>query len=118
MSFPSSVRIGGITYEVHVISRLRDEQDVLGRALCHKQILEIDAGLSVDAQAATLLHEVVHAILYQTGHDDHMEPHIRALGYGLLVFMQDNAELVRSLIDPPSDYSDLMRYRDLLGDND
>jgi len=99
MTLPSSVLVGGVKYEVQEVSRLRDKKDSLGRAQCHRQRIKIDSGLGGDAKAATLLHEVIHAILYQTGHDEHVEPHIRALGYGLLALMRDNEEWIRAVLD-------------------
>lgn len=98
MSLPSKVQVGGVPYEVHPVRRLRDDEGVLGRCMCHLQYIELDQDLSTDAMAATLLHEVIHAILYQSGHDDHAEPQVRALGYGLLAFLRDNAEWIRGLL--------------------
>jgi hypothetical protein len=98
MSLPSEVKIGGVVYTIVPDKRLSDEYGILGRARCQVQVIELDADMARDAKAATLLHEVIHAILYQTGHDEHVEPHIRALGYGLLVFMRDNADWIRSIL--------------------
>ena len=43
----------------------------------------------------TLLHEIIHGILYQAGYNSHNENEIDALAYGLYSVLKNNSELVK-----------------------
>ena len=57
------IDILGLTYTIEE----REEYDKYGQINHDKQIIVIDKGISDDRKEQTLLHEILHALLYQIG---------------------------------------------------
>jgi hypothetical protein len=104
MSLPSKVKIGEVVYTVGEFDGLTgtgaDGESVWlnGRIRDTKAIIHIEESIDEQVKPVVLLHESLHAILLHSGQSDHDEEVIHALGYGLLAFMRDNADWIRSIL--------------------
>ncbi len=80
-----------------------NERDALGTSesdIC--RIAVRDRGVP-DGERQTLLHEIVHMVLWLTGHDrDNDEPEVQAIGVGLLQVLRANPDVVAYLLDGAS----------------
>lgn len=96
-----SVTIGPMRYAVRLARRLHsdDHTPLLGQidyAACR---IDLERGMSPQAQRATLIHEILHGILNNAGERDHDERLIDLLAYGLLDVIADNPDLVAYLTE-------------------
>ena len=109
MSVPTSVIVGPYTYTVKVdaerIKVLEKESNTELYGITTHGTLEIDLQPEVAdlVLRETLLHEVLHAVLYTTGIADRLsdknEEHlVRALSPALFSLLRDNHDLVQYLI--------------------
>ena len=100
MKIPESIRIGGVEYEVR---RERDVRD--GDRLCYGKIsfeedaiwLSTSESMGHQRTCVTMLHEILHGILYHTGTaleiDEVTEEEVvQALAKGLYQVLEDNGE--------------------------
>ena len=77
-----------------------DEADA-GCCYVAKQTMEIDTTLGPDQEKDTVMHEMIHAALHITGHDEgttlthrQEEAIVRAMGYAMVTIIKDNPHLV------------------------
>lgn len=94
----SSVKIGPFIYEITQVKDLHDFEgntkvDLWGHAKTGETKIELLDTLSNQRQIQVLWHELLHAILTQTGHDEHNEQHLDALSTGIIQLLRDNVEL-------------------------
>ena len=111
MKIPESIRIGGVEYEIRREPNVRDE----GR-LCYGRIsfeedtiwLSTSEGMGHQRTCVTLLHEILHGILYQAGtgldlDEETEEQVVLAMAKGLYQVLEDNGWRLFDLIDPDAD---------------
>ena len=98
----STVRIGGIDYEIVLDDDLLKVQNLLGSIDLASCEIRVDATLPPQSIDSTILHEAVHGILSQSGHDSEDdakdEALVTALAHGLHAFLRDNVEFVCGII--------------------
>lgn len=108
---PDGLIIGGIGYEVYWYDASAFDVDsdagwgeepdldvdqktitvqVTGHVDCDQAKIKVADKQDEQVKRVVLLHEVVHAILIQTGHPEVSEDAVRALGYGLYDFLATN----------------------------
>lgn len=93
MKIPKKVKIGGITYTVRIVDHRQIENNNVGKISPVKAEILI-AECNRQQMAATLLHEVVHGILYQLGQtEEHDEQAVEALSGALHALIVDNPEM-------------------------
>ena len=115
MSLPSEVTVGLVKYRVHEVVDLLGTGDEGESVRCNGRVRASDAAIWIDEalepqiKPITLMHEIIHAILEQSGHDDHPEGLVRCLSYGLLAFMRDNVDWVYALLNPVADKSEFLQ---------
>lgn len=91
MTFPDTIKIGALTYAVRFVDDLHDGgQDLLGwhRIDSTPKIL-IKTGMAEDLTLAVFWHDVIHAILEQTGQEQ-SEAVCHAVSYGLIALFEAN----------------------------
>ena len=98
LKIPESVRIGGVDYKVNAVPNLRRGSSLLYGEICFDECL-IDLsqtdGTGSERQKITLLHEILHGILwhYWSGEEIEKEEEIvTALSKGLFQVLKDNEE--------------------------
>ena len=57
--------------------------------------IRVGGWMSHQATAETILHEVVHGILYAAGDDEHDETLVRKVAHGVMQVIRDNPKLIR-----------------------
>lgn len=103
MRFPKSLRVNGREWKVEM-SPPEDMGAAAG--LCHysKALISISTGQDQFDTRDTLLHEALHAILYQQGRltmgNEEEEIYVRAISTGLMGVLQDNPLFAKWLIQP------------------
>ena len=89
----TTIRIGEIPYELLVVQELVDKSGVEldGRLSEGTQEMRLRNGLGVDYTRRTLVHEIVHSVLFNTGHAEQSadEDLITALVFGLAATFLD-----------------------------
>lgn len=96
----SAVRILGRLWRIRRTKGLKSE----GLTTYAKALIEVKPGLDPFERKEVVLHELMHAILYQQGREDHgcdvEETYVRPLALGILAVFQDNPELAAWLAAP------------------
>jgi hypothetical protein len=97
---PRTVYLGAADYDMREKKRL----DLLGETLNHDTRIHIKADQSPPCKRDTVLHEVLHAIVFLSGYSHDMttegeEALVRTLTPWLLAALRDNPDLVTYLLD-------------------
>lgn len=89
---PNKVKISGIDYDVQITEhQTTDEGVLLGQISYSEAVIYINEEQNDQLKAATLLHEIVHGILYHMGsemNDD--EKFVEGFSSGLHQVFKDN----------------------------
>ena len=97
------IRIGGVDFEVRVNPELSVAADACGRICVNVSRIEVEPSLSEQAQAQTILHEVLHGVartsklndIFQNTDDE--ERLIDGFAHGLLQVIRDNPDLIAEI---------------------
>jgi hypothetical protein len=95
MNIPDKVKIGGFEYDI-----IKKDAVSTGTAVCfgthsfQDLSIEISTLYPDQVQAATLIHEVLHALAYLNG-VDLKESEVEVLGNALYAFIVDNPEVFK-----------------------
>lgn len=99
MKRPREVVVGPFTYSVEwPVWAEEDGEPMSGRAEHSTLTIFVSTGLHVELQRKVLLHEIMHACVFVTGHNSSevTEEHfIRGTAFALLDVLRDNPEVVR-----------------------
>lgn len=96
---PQSIKIGGFNWVVELSKDVSNQGSVYGSTHHSSQKFFIEPGLTEQKQSQTLIHEILHAIWWQSGlgkiYDsketkDVEETVVHALSMGLHQVMKDN----------------------------
>ena len=111
IKWPTTVRVGYKTYRVEFPIRV-DHQDSLGEAAHSIGRIRVQAGMNDEETANTLLHEVLHGLVWQAVDGCSLltsaqeELVVRTFANGLCAAMRDNPQLMptiqRALVGEPS----------------
>lgn len=94
------LKIGPVVYEVKHVDQFVDEDDEdfdpkqMGGMDLNTHEIRIRRGLKQPVHVITLWHEILHALVFQSGHTV-KEGVIEALSYGIYQVIRDNEDLVR-----------------------
>jgi hypothetical protein len=83
-------RVGTIDYEVTETPDLLRKHDLMGQVTFDDGIIEIEPLLSQQRKQNVLIHELLHACLYEAGYDEQDEEQVRRLGNVLTQVLRDN----------------------------
>ena len=102
---PTAIRIGGRTWDIQYLSAERMAGN-LGLCRGDDGVLEIRAGQTPFGLRDTVLHEILHAIVYHQGRSGSApvdeETHARCTATGLMAVLQDNPLFAKWLISSAS----------------
>ena len=94
------LKILDIEFELSVNpAPIQADPNTIGRINHDKSEIWILSNLSEGVRATTLIHEVIHAILNRTGHDQIDEKLIDAISSGIHSFIVSNPELITSMLN-------------------
>lgn len=99
---PTSITVLGVEFRIELVPDLKSEGErVSGETVGEYHRIRIDAGLDIERQWQTLIHEHVHAILHVVGVGNFLDPAVeeviaQSLEYGTAhLLMQYGPQLVR-----------------------
>ena len=83
MDLLGSITIGGHKYSILLKDLVHEDDDktLYGRHMVDANIIYLNKNIEESRKKETLIHEVIHAILYNTG-QKHKEPMIEAISNG------------------------------------
>lgn len=91
------VKILGKTYNIVKAERFMDcESRTIGQIDYTKQIIRLEDKMGVETEKVTLLHEIIHGILYQLGFDDEVnnEHLVQSLATSIYQVISENKGLL------------------------
>jgi len=90
-NLPKSFRIGSVDYVVKEVEGLHDSgQELLGWVTYCVTLIRIDPNVSDSRKKNVLIHEILHAMLYEAGYDEQDEELVRRLGNVMTQVFIDN----------------------------
>jgi hypothetical protein len=99
MSIPSTVKVGGVTYDIEFKEYIEINGDRNYSGCCDYQntTIEICNDLSDERKQEVYAHELMHAIFYESGYQEQDEDMINRLGLVLNQVLSDNYNLKREI---------------------
>ncbi len=93
------VEILGVNYEIKELDIVDENPDVLGQIIYQKQLIEIKKSLPKDMKNTTILHEILHGILFHSGKQElnKNEDLIESLSNSIYQILKSNKKLITSL---------------------
>jgi Zn-dependent peptidase ImmA (M78 family) len=82
--------VGANTYHVEEVEGLVAKYEVYGQVTHTDNLVEIDSDMAKDRKANVLIHELLHAMLFEAGYDEQDEDQVRRLGNVLSQVLRDN----------------------------
>lgn len=101
MSLPDQIKVAPFTYKIKYQDDVASGADVcLGIFSYPKREIRVaTSDVHENVQAAIILHESIHAMLEHAGVREHCEHHIDAFVHGIIPFIHDNPEFIRTLLE-------------------
>ena len=96
MQIPKKLRIGAFDIPIVWVPDLELDGEACNGTWCSRNLeIKLDPAINSQHQASTLLHEIIHAILWTTGityvlSEDSEENFVAALSCGLYQVLKDN----------------------------
>lgn len=99
MLIPTNLKIGGFDWTVEKNQHVANEGSVFGTTHTHTQKFFLDPSTTDQKNEQTLIHEIVHAVMWQSGlgkrldrfNDNKLEEEIvQSLSMGLYQVLKDN----------------------------
>lgn len=88
----NQIKVGGVTYPVVEKKDIVIDGDAnfIGCCRFKDHTIELLADAGPDRKAETLIHELIHAMLFEAGYDEHDEELVKRLSKILHQVLQDN----------------------------
>jgi hypothetical protein len=86
---PASVKVGGLTYTVEVTPHISFGENYNGETLYRELKINIRP-MEPDMMYRTFIHELLHAIMDNLGHNQHDEKQIDEMAGALFALIKDN----------------------------
>ncbi|WP_110113258.1 hypothetical protein [Bacillus sp. CGMCC 1.16541] len=90
IALPHKIKIAGVDYTVGLKELIDLDGSTLGQVIYQKSDITIKQSMSDDKKAQTLIHEMLHAILYESGYKEHSEEMVDRLSITLHQVLRDN----------------------------
>lgn len=93
------VEILGVNYEIKELDIIDENPDVLGQIIYQKQQIEIKKSLKKDMKNTTIIHEMIHGILFHSGKQElnKNEDLIESLSNSIYQILKSNKKLITSI---------------------
>lgn len=85
-----TIRVGTADYSVEEVANLMQKHDLFGQVSYHDGIIELEPTLCNDRKKNVIIHELIHACLFEAGYDEQDEEQVRRLGNVLTQVLRDN----------------------------
>ncbi|UXU48947.1 MULTISPECIES: ImmA/IrrE family metallo-endopeptidase [Staphylococcus] len=73
------INVCGINYDVIQVTEVDNDPSCLGLCIYRESLIQIKNGLSTERKKQVLMHELLHAILYEAGYEEHNEEQVKSL---------------------------------------
>ncbi|MFL6479390.1 MAG: ImmA/IrrE family metallo-endopeptidase [Bacillales bacterium] len=83
-------KVGSVEYSVTETPHILRKHDLFGQVLYDECIIEIEPQLSQQRKHNVIIHELLHACLFEAGYDEQDEEQVRRLGNVLTQVLRDN----------------------------
>lgn len=93
------VEILGVDYEIKELDIVDENPNVLGQIVYQKQEIQIKKSLLKDMKNSTIIHEIVHGILFHSGKQElnEKEDLVESLSSSIYQVLKSNKKLITSL---------------------
>lgn len=90
MVIPEQVKVGAMVYKVDIVPDLHAHRELYGEVLYGNQTIRIAGDINEARQFNAFLHELTHAILFESGDIEHDEAFVRSFSNLLTQVAVDN----------------------------
>lgn len=93
------VEILGVNYEIKELDIVDENPNVLGQIIYQKQEIQIKKSLLKDMKNSTIIHEIVHGILFHSGKQElnEKEDLVESLSSSIYQVLKSNKKLINSI---------------------
>ena len=93
------VEILGVNYEIKELDIIDENPNVLGQIVYQKQEIQIKKSLLKDMKNSTIIHEIVHGILFHSGKQElnEKEDLVEILSSSIYQVLKSNKKLINSI---------------------
>ena len=93
------VEILGVNYEIKELDIVDENPNVLGQIVYQKQEIQIKKPLLKDMKNSTIIHEIVHGILFHSGKQElnEKEDLVESLSGSIYQVLKSNKKLINSI---------------------
>lgn len=93
------VEILGVNYEIKELDIVDENPNVLGQIVYQKQEIQIKKSLLKDMKNSTIIHEIVHGILFHSGKQElnEKEDLVESLSSSIYQVLKSNKKLINSI---------------------
>jgi len=93
------VEILGVNYEIKELDIVDENPNVLGQIIYQKQEIQIKKSLLKDMKNSTIIHEIVHGILFHSGKQElnEKEDLVESLSSSIYQVLKINKKLINSI---------------------
>ena len=93
------VEILGVNYEIKELDIIDENPNVLGQIVYQKQEIQIKKSLLKEMKNSTIIHEIVHGILFHSGKQElnEKEDLVESLSSSIYQVLKSNKKLITSI---------------------
>ena len=93
------IEILGVNYEIKELEIIDENPNVLGQIVYQKQEIQIKKSLLKDMKNSTIIHEIVHGILFHSGKQElnEKEDLVESLSSSIYQVLKSNKKLINSI---------------------
>lgn len=93
------VEILGVNYEIKEVDIIDENPNVLGQIVYQKQEIQIKKSLLKDMKNSTIIHEIVHGILFHSGKQElnEKEDLVESISSSIYQVLKSNKKLINSI---------------------
>lgn len=84
------ILVAGTPYEVQIVDVVDNDEYNWGVTVYATNTIQLKRSLNKDRMQEVLIHELTHALLFESGHKDHNETLAQALGKTLYLMVKEN----------------------------
>lgn len=80
-----NINVCGVSYNIVQVEEVDNDPSCLGLCIYRESLIQIKKNLSTERKKQVFMHELLHAILYEAGYEEHDEEQVKNLS---IVFNQ------------------------------
>jgi Zn-dependent peptidase ImmA (M78 family) len=92
-------RVGTADYTVTEMEGLQKHYDLYGQVTYDNATIVVEPTLCTQRKHNVIIHELIHAMLFEAGYDEQDEEQVRRLGNVLTQVLRDNVEVFAEMFE-------------------